>query len=302
MSWRTQNKTLQILEAAEKGRYGVLAAIVYNVEHITAMVRAAENRRSPLILQLFPSSLIQTPSLVYAATAAAKTASVPISIHLDHAQDADQIQYVADHLPVDSVMVDMSHYEEEENLAKTKALREYCHARGISVEAETGRIEGGEDGIMDTGDLAGILTKEDEVEKFIAAGVDFLAPSVGNVHGDYPPQGPYLDMERLQNIFQAMNGRARLVLHGTNDFSPELTKACIEAGVTKVNVNKLVLDPWHEYTRANAQKPLTQLMAEGMDVLTASMKRWMDIVGSSGQVQSHMEKGSIYNQYPSDDP
>lgn len=53
-------------------------------------------------------------------------------------------------------MVDMSHYDKEENLAKTRTLREYCHARGITVEAETGRIEGGEDGIMDTGDLEGM--------------------------------------------------------------------------------------------------------------------------------------------------
>lgn len=94
--------------------------------------------------------------MIHAAAAAAKTASVPISIHLDHAQNWEQIQHVADNLPFDSIMVDMSHYEKEENLTKTKALREYCHDRGIAVEAETGRIEGGEDGIMDTGDLAGM--------------------------------------------------------------------------------------------------------------------------------------------------
>lgn len=188
----------------------------YNIEHITAFVQAAEQRRSPLIIQLFPSSLIQTPSLVFAAAAAAKTATVPISIHLDHAQDYEQIKYVADNLPFDSIMVDMSHYEKEENLQKTRVLRDYCHERGISVEAETGRIEGGEDGIMDTGDLegiyhreniqtnihlhltfiTGILTNPEDVEEFIAAGVDFLAPGVGNVHGDYPPEGPKLDMER----------------------------------------------------------------------------------------------------------
>ena len=94
--------------------------------------------------------------MIHAAAAAAETASVPISIHLDHAQDLEQIQHVADDLPFDSIMVDMSHYEKEGNLTKTKALRKYCHNRGIAVEAETGRIEGGEDGIMDTGDLAGM--------------------------------------------------------------------------------------------------------------------------------------------------
>lgn len=93
--------------------------------------------------------------MVFAAAAAAKRATVPISIHLDHAQEYEQIKHAADNLPFDSIMVDMSHYEKEENLQKTRALRDYCHSRGISVEAETGRIEGGEDGIMDTGDLEG---------------------------------------------------------------------------------------------------------------------------------------------------
>lgn len=80
-----------------------------------------------------------------------------------------------------------------------------------------------------------------------------------------------------------MNGRVRLVLHGTNDFPPDLCKACIKVGVTKFNVNKLVLDPWHEYIRANVNKPLTQLMEEGIEVLTKEMERWMDIMGSSGK-------------------
>lgn len=80
-----------------------------------------------------------------------------------------------------------------------------------------------------------------------------------------------------------MNGRARLVLHGTNDFSPELTQACIKAGVTKLNVNKLVLDPWHDNLRANATRPLTELMDTGIKVLADEMVRWMDIIGSSGK-------------------
>ena len=149
------NKTLDILHAAAKDSYGVLAAIAYNVEHITAFVRAAEAARSPLIIQVFPSTLKQLPSLVWAASAAARSASVPISLHLDHAQDENQIRQVARDLPFDSIMVDMSHYEHHENLQKTKELAVLCHDRGIAVEAESGRINGGEDGIADTGELEG---------------------------------------------------------------------------------------------------------------------------------------------------
>lgn len=87
----------------------------------------------------------------------------------------------------------------------------------------------------------------------------------------------------LRQIFQAMNGRVRLVLHGTNDFSPELIQACIKAGVTKVNVNKLVLHPWQENLHAKATRPLTELMETGIQVLTEETQRWMDVIESSGK-------------------
>lgn len=128
----------------------------YNVEQLTALVQAAEAKRSPLIIQLFPSTLKQLPLLAHAAAVAVKTATVPLSLHIDHAQSVEHIREIIATLPVDSVMVDMSHYDEKENLEKTKVLTKECHDRGIAVEAESGRIEGGEDGIADTGDLEGM--------------------------------------------------------------------------------------------------------------------------------------------------
>lgn len=127
----------------------------YNIEHLTALVRAAEAKKSPLILQLFPSTVSQLPTLAWAAAAAVKSASVPLSLHLDHAQDETQIREIAATLPFDSIMVDMSHYDHDENLKKTKILTRVCHDRGIAVEAESGRINGGEEGIADTGSLEG---------------------------------------------------------------------------------------------------------------------------------------------------
>lgn len=88
---------------------------------------------------------------------------------------------------------------------------------------------------------------------------------------------------RLQQVYSQINRRVRLVLHGTNDFSPELTKECVKAGVSKINVNKLLLAPWQQYIEGNIHKPLTQVMEEGIDVLTKETERWMDLIGSSGQ-------------------
>lgn len=93
-------------------------------------------------------------------------------------------------------MVDMSHHSKAENLAKTKELVAYCHARGKSTEAEPGRIEGGEDGISDTADLSGMMTTYEETQQFVESGVDFLAPAFGNVHGEYGPRGVVLEWDR----------------------------------------------------------------------------------------------------------
>jgi fructose-bisphosphate aldolase class II len=82
-------------------------------------------------------------------------------------------------------MVDMSHYEKEENLEKTKRITRMLHEKGIATEAEPGRINGGEDGVKDTGDLEGLLTTEEEAVRFVDTGIDFLAPAFGNVHGNY---------------------------------------------------------------------------------------------------------------------
>lgn len=198
MTWNPEtNKTYQILKAAEEGGYGVVAPIAYNIEHIIAFVRAAEAKRSPLVIQVFPWAITFSDGLlIHTAAQAARSASVPIAVHLDHAQDEDIIRRAADTLPFDSIMVDMSHYEMEENLEKTKVLVDYCHERGIATEAEPGRIEGGEDGIADTADLEGALTTGEQVDDFIATGIDLLAPAFGNVHGEYGKRGPVLEYDR----------------------------------------------------------------------------------------------------------
>ncbi|KAH9236678.1 hypothetical protein K456DRAFT_1889213 [Colletotrichum gloeosporioides 23] len=286
MAWDpTKNKTYQILKAAEEGQYGVVAPIAYNIENILSFIRAAEAKRSPLIIQVFPWAITFSDGLlVRAAALAAKAASVPVAIHLDHAQDEAMIRHAADNLPFDSIMVDMSHYEMEENLAKTKELVAYCHARGIATEAEPGRIEGGEDGIADTADLEGALTTEEQVEDFVATGIDFLAPAFGNVHGEYGTRGPVLEFDRLEKIRAKAAGRVRIVLHGTNDFPEHLMQQCIRGGVSKVNVNKLVLDDYLVHLKKNAATlSLTTLMEEGVKEAQKLTEWQMDVCKSTGK-------------------
>lgn len=197
MSWQDTNKHLSILRHAEEGGYGVIAAIAYNIEQIIGLVSAAEEARSPLILQFFPWAVtFGNGLLIRAASEAASRAQVPVSLHLDHCQTPELVKIAADMGLFHSIMVDMSHYEKDENLRKTKALVQYCNARQIATEAEPGRIEGGEDGVVDTEALEGMKTTEEEINEFIATGVDALAPAFGNIHGEYGADGPQLDFER----------------------------------------------------------------------------------------------------------
>lgn len=138
------NRALAILDHAASNHYGVPAMCCYNLEGILATVRAAEAKRSPAMILLFPWAIHYADGLlVHAAAEAARKASVPIAVHMDHAQTPEIIRYAADLGGFDSIMVDMSHYDKEENLRLTRELVAYCHERGIATEAEPGRIEGG---------------------------------------------------------------------------------------------------------------------------------------------------------------
>lgn len=299
------NKSIAILDAAEKGGYGIVSVVCvsnhlsypnsicsithvikYNLEQIIAVSRAAEARKSPAMVLLFPWALTTFKShLVNLAADVCRSASVPISLHLDHCLEVELVKYAAS-LPFDSIMVDMSHYEKEENLRLTKELTEYCHERGIATEAEPGRIEGGEDGLKDTADLEGVLTTPEQALEFVATGIDFLAPAFGNIHGEYGTKGPrgWLEFDRLEKVREAVHGKVKIVLHGTNAFDQSLFQQCVKAGVTKINVNKQIIDPWKDMISRRHEKgflPITKLMEDSMDIFQREVERLMDECGSS---------------------
>ncbi len=91
-------------------------------------------------------------------------------------------------------------------------------------------------------------------------------------------------MSRLEAIQKKSEGRVQIVLHGTNGFPPDIMKKCIKLGVTRVNVNKLVMDPYFDYTKEHTgKKPLTTAMDEGTDLIQKMCEEWMDHIGSSGK-------------------
>lgn len=154
-----------------------------------AVVRAAEDKKSPAIIQLFLWTLhFQGPEFVRFVVNYAYAASVPIAVHLDHCIKPADIE-LALTLPFDSIMIDGSTMEESENVAICAQNIDRAHKLGISVEVEMGRIEGREDGLSNV-DMGAIYTKPVEANEFMQkTGADFLAPCFGNIHGGYGPGG-----------------------------------------------------------------------------------------------------------------
>lgn len=281
------NKAKAIVDAAYNGKYAIAAVCCYNLEAVLATVRAAEAKRSPALIQLFPWSIETADGvLLHAAAEAASKASVPIAVHMDHAQSPDIIRRSADLGGFDGIMVDMSHYEREENLRLSKELVQYCNYRGIITECEPGRINGSEDGIADTIDMEEILTTPEQAEEFVSLGIDWLAPAFGNVHGVYGPKGPQLDFPRLERIHKAVGDRVRLVLHGAHEkyFQEELLRKCISYGMAKVNINGPVAAA---YTKVGAEMtgkaPLTTVIEEQIKAMQAVIEENMDWLLSSGK-------------------
>ena len=221
----------QLMLDAQKGGYAIGAFNVENMEMVQAVVAAAQELKSPVIIQTTPSTLkYASPEMFYAnVAAAAKAASVPVVMHLDHGSSF-QLAMQAFRAGYTSIMIDGSHSPYEENIAVTKAVVDACHPAGVPVEAELGKVGGKEDD-LDGGD--GGYTVPAEAADFVAkTGVDSLAVAIGTAHGVYKGV-PKLDVDRLSEIRKVVS--IPLVLHGTSGVPDDAVRECIRRGICKVN-------------------------------------------------------------------
>lgn len=223
--------TKQLLLDAQKNGYAIGAFNVENMEMVQAVVAAAEELKSPVIMQTTPSTLKYADVDYFYANvaAAAKKASVPVVMHLDHGSSFE-LAMQAYRAGYTSIMIDGSHSIFEENIAVTKAVVDACHPGGVPVEAELGKVGGKEDD-LDGGN--GGYTVPSEAAEFVeATGVDSLAVAIGTAHGVYKGI-PKLDIERLSQIREVVS--IPLVLHGTSGVPDDAVRECIRRGICKVN-------------------------------------------------------------------
>ena len=224
--------TKELLLDAQKNGYAVGAFNVENMEMVQAVVAAAEELKSPVIMQTTPSTIkYASPEMFYAnVAAAAKDASVPVVMHLDHGSSFELAVH-AFRAGYTSIMIDGSHSVFEENIAITKSVVDVCHAGNVPVEAELGKVGGKEDD-LDGGNGGGYTVPSEAVEFVEKTGIDSLAVAIGTAHGVYKGT-PKLDVERLSEIRGVVS--IPLVLHGTSGVPDESVKECIRRGICKVN-------------------------------------------------------------------
>ena len=225
--------SFELLKDAKKNHYAVGAFNVENMEMVIAVLKAAEETKSPVIMQTTPGTIKYAGADFYFANvkAAAKRASVPVVCHLDHGNNFD-IAVSAFHTGYTSIMIDGSKLPFEENISLTKSVVKVCHAGNIPVEAELGRVGGKEDGLDNTKSYNPFTDPQEAAEFVERTGCNSLAVAVGTAHGIYKGV-PQINFEVLSKIHELVN--IPLVLHGTSGVPDEQVTECIKMGVCKVN-------------------------------------------------------------------
>lgn len=233
----------ELLKDAKEKKYAVGAFNVPNLEAIRAVIQAAEELNSPVILQHAEvhENLIALEEIGPIMLQFAKAAKVPVAVHLDHGASFDMC-VKAIRLGFTSVMYDASSEEYEVNLAESKEIVKIAHADGVSVEAELGHIftsavgggEGrGSDSSEDYEDLEDVYTDPDLAKAFVEeTGVDCLAIGFGTVHGIYLKE-PKLDLNRILQIKEKID--VPFVMHGGSGVSEENYRTAIKNGICKIN-------------------------------------------------------------------
>lgn len=228
--------TKEMFEKAFQGGYAIGAFNINNMEIVQGVVAAAKAQNSAVILQVSKSALKYAhPKYLKAMVdAAVEETGLDIALHLDHGSDLETCKECIE-CGFTSVMFDGSHYDYEENVAKTKEVVEYAHARGVVVEAELGKLAGVEDDVKVDAANATYTDPDQAVDFVKRTGVDSLAIAIGTSHGAYKFKGEAkLDFDRLETITKKLEDAGfhnfPIVLHGASSVDQRCVAMCNEFG------------------------------------------------------------------------
>ncbi|MEM3566557.1 MAG: class II fructose-1,6-bisphosphate aldolase [Candidatus Bathyarchaeia archaeon] len=298
----------ELLRRAQRETYAVGAFNIQNLESLLAVVEAAVEEKSPVIVAVTPGA-IKYGGLNYLARlvkTAAEILPVPMSLHLDHGEDVETVKKCLE-AGFTSVMIDGSRMPFEENIALTKRVVDIAHQKSVSVEGELGRLAGVEEKTVE--EREAVLTDPREAEEFVKrTNVDALAVSIGTSHGAYKFKGePQLDFERLRQIREKVE--VPLVLHGASSvpqwiiekatkYGAELTgakgipeehiKNAISLGITKINIDtdlRLAFTATVREILATSPKEFDprKILGPAKEAMKEVVKAKMRLFGSSGK-------------------
>lgn len=225
----------EFLPIAKAKKFAVGQFNMNNLEFAQAIAQAAKEEQSPFIFGVSEGALryMGMEYTVAMARAAAKTAGVPVALHLDHGSSFEvAMQCIRGGFS--SVMFDGSHYPFEENVRLTKEIVKAAHAMGVSVEGELGTIGGVEDDLVVDEAEAMLAKPEEAIRYYEETGVDCLAIAVGTAHGMYKGE-VHIRFDIIEEV--ANNIPVPIVLHGGSGVPDDMIRKAIASGVGKINVN-----------------------------------------------------------------
>ena len=237
----------EMLIAAKEGKYAIGQFNINNAEWTSAILDKAEELKTPVILGVSSGAAKymggwNTVVGIVRGIIIDHNITVPVALHLDHGSSFEMCKAAID-AGFTSVMIDGSHHPLEENIAMCKQVVEYAHLRGVSVEAELGKVGGQEDDVIaDT-----MYADPEECIRLVKeTGIDCLAPALGSVHGPYKGE-PKLGFEEMELIGRTCG--VPLVLHGGSGIPEDQIKRSISLGTAKINVNTESQQAWTKIVR-----------------------------------------------------
>lgn len=280
----------EILKNAKEGGYAVGAFNTLNLETTRAIVDGAKEMRSPVIVQITEKTmeygggrgifhLVKNDAEFYAP-------DIPIGIHLDHGKSFEIVQRAVE-IGFGSVMYDGSRKEYADNLAMTKKIVEFCHEKGVDVQAELGSVPYLGEMEMNKIDWEKCMTDPGQAEEFSKqTGIDALAIAIGNAHG-FVSERSEPDYARLEMINSSLN--IPLVLHGASDWESEKVKEVIKRGVACFNIDtSLRMAFINNLMRAVENKDASsfdprKILGDARDAVKYAVKEKIKIFGSDGK-------------------
>lgn len=277
---------VDMLRKAQKEHYAVGQFNINNVEWVGAILDEAEALKCPVILGVSEGAMRymggwHTVVGMVKGYIEDKKISVPVALHLDHGSCFDSCKAAID-AGFTSVMIDASKHPLEENIAITKEVVDYAHPRGVSVEAELGRVGGQEDDVVAESMYA---IPSECVRMVKETGIDCIAPALGSVHGPYHGE-PHLGFKQMEEIHGLVG--IPLVLHGGSGIPDFQLKMAIERGTCKINVNTECQQYWARIVRkviaenAEVYDP-RKIIGPGKEGIKQTMREHCDVFGCNGK-------------------